>query len=145
MVLLSSLKQDATAQLTGNSLDQTVWTFSIPGNTIEPGKNLDFDIWVSHDVGGSTVTWKITYGSAVVSCLVGGTSVNEIHLRGMIANNNSVTNAQRLGLDCVTTNTSNAGTATGSVDTTSTQTFTFSFNVANTDKITPHSLRLLKF
>jgi len=145
VVLLSSLKQDATAQLTGNSLDQAVWTFSIPGNTIEPGKNLDFDIWVSHDVGGSTITWKITYGSAVVSCLVGGTSVNEIHLRGMITNNNGVTNAQRLGLDCVSTNTSNAGTATGAVDTTSSQTLTFSFNVANTDKITAHSLRVLKF
>jgi hypothetical protein len=145
VVLLSSLKQDATAQLTGNSLDQTIWTFSIPGNTIEPGKNLDFDIWTSHDVGGSTITWKITYGSAVVSCLVGGTAVNEIHLRGMIANNNGVTNAQRLGLDCVSTNTTNAGTATGSVDTTSSQTLTFSFNVANTDKITPQSMRLLKF
>jgi hypothetical protein len=145
VVLLSSLKQDATAQLTGNSADQTIWTFSIPGNTIESGKNLDFDIWASHDVGGGTITWKITYGSAVVSCLVGGTAVNEIHLRGMIANNNGATNAQRLGLDCATTNTSNAGTATGSVDTTSTQTFTFSFNVASTDKITPHSLRVLKF
>ena len=145
VTLLASLKQDATAQLTGNSLDQTVWTFSIPGNTIEAGKNLDFDIWVSHDVGGNTVTWKITYGSAVVSCLVGGTSVNEIHLRGMITNNNGVTNAQRLELDCVSTNTSNAGTATGAVDTTSSQTLTFSFNVANTDKITGHSLRVLKF
>jgi len=145
VVLLSSLKQDAVAQLTGNSLDQTIWTFSIPGNTIESGKNLDFDIWASHDVGGSTITWKITYGSAVVSCLVGGTAVNEIHLRGMIANNNGVTNAQRLGLDCVSTNTTNAGTATGSVDTTSSQTLTFSFNVANTDKITPQSMRLLKF
>jgi hypothetical protein len=145
VVLLSSLKQDAIAQLTGNSADQTIWTFSIPGNTIEPGKNLDFDIWTSHDVGGSTITWKITYGSAVVSCLVGGTAVNEIHLRGMIANNNGVTNAQRLGLDCVSTNTTNAGTATGSVDTTSSQTLTFSFNVANTDKITPQSMRLLKF
>ena len=145
VVLLSSLKQDATAQLTGNAADQTIWTFSIPGNTIESGKGIDFDIWVSHDVGTASITWKITYGSAVVSCAIGGTSVNEIHFRGMIANNNSVTNAQRLGLDCTTTNAESIGTATGAVDTTASQTLTFSFNVANTDKITGHSLRPLKF
>ena len=135
--------QAATAQLTGNSADQTIWTFSLAGNTMRAGTGVEFDIWLTHDVGTAAPIFKLTYGGTAVSVTIGVASPSTQHFRGVIHNNAGVTNAQKMFLDGLTTNSSVAGNATAAIDSTANQTVTFTFNAANTDKVTGLSLRTI--
>jgi hypothetical protein len=135
-------EQGPTAVLTGNSTDQTVYTYTLPANTLGAGKCLRVRTWFNHPSGSASVAWKLFWGGAAYlnsSSTLGGTLFYE----ATICNNSGVTNAQHGSTTHNVNNTVSVGqTGTTSafsplsaaVDTTQAQVISLSFNVASTDQ-----------
>lgn len=60
-------KQDVTGTLTGNSADQTVYTYTMPGGTLTSGKCLDINFSAKQLAGATVSTMKVFFGATAVA------------------------------------------------------------------------------
>ena len=86
--------QGSIAALNGNSTDQTVFSYSLPGGTLGQGKGIRVRYWGNHNSGAGVVTHKIFFGATAV--LSGGDSgaTGQVYLEANIFNNSGSTTAQ---------------------------------------------------
>ncbi len=90
-------KQDVTGTLTGNSADQTVYTYSMPGSSLASGKCLDVYFSVTQLTGATVSTPKTSFGATVVANPgnPGDSANGEVYvLQTKVCNNASSTTAQ---------------------------------------------------
>lgn len=91
VTLLNS--QDTLGNITGNGTDQTVYTFTIPANTVQAGKGIRLTFGAANN-NAAAVTYKFTLGTTTALTLVtagaaqGNTAIIEIF------NNSGVQTAQ---------------------------------------------------
>lgn len=138
-------QQGASGAITGNSTAQNLFSFSLPGNTVQAGKGIRIKAVTLHNTGTAGPTYALKIGATTVESFVlapnNNTQVD--YFEWDIYNNAGVQNAQTWARKSVQNQTGlvnaaiggSAGTA--AVDLSSTQTITWSFNVANTDAVTP--------
>jgi hypothetical protein len=86
-------EEGPTAALSGDSTDRTIYTYTIPANTLAPGRGLRVKVWVNHNSGSGDVTYKILFGAsayAADSVPAVGQKFTEV----TVFNNPAVQNAQ---------------------------------------------------
>jgi hypothetical protein len=131
-------EQGATGALTGNSTDQTVYTYTLPASTLGAGKGLRITLWFTHNVGTAVVTYKVFFGATAYLNNTDATAAGQYRAEVVIFNNPGVTNAQH------GSNFHNIQGAvfipftplTSAITTSSSVVIKFTFNVANTDQVT---------
>jgi hypothetical protein len=86
--------QDALANLTGNGADQTVYTFTIPANTIQAGRGIRLRFSAINN-NNAAVTVKIKLGATtVITFITAATATNNWNISTEMMNNAGVQNAQ---------------------------------------------------
>ncbi|HEX9255615.1 MAG TPA: hypothetical protein VF938_08710 [Candidatus Angelobacter sp.] len=85
--------QGAVAPITGNGTDQTLYTFTIPANTIQAGKGFRIKWYGSNNGGATTLALKLKIGSTTLVTFTIAASANYM-ATSEIFNNASVQNAQ---------------------------------------------------
>ena len=135
VTLLNS--QDVVGPLTGNSADQTIFTYTLPGKTMAAGKGIRVKVWWVHGTGTASVTYKLSFGATAVVNSASAVTGNG-YAEAIIMNQPGVTTDQRASSQFSPTGTAaviNAGlhpveSTAGNV------VVKFTFNVANTDQVT---------
>lgn len=137
VTLLNS--QGALSPLTGNSTDQTIYTYTMPANTVGAGKGVRIQCNLTHSTGSAAITYKVLFGGTSFQTATITDSLTQEYFANEIYNNAGVTNAQhargwgsRNGVYSAF-----AHNNTGSVDTTSSVVIQVTFNAANTEQVTP--------
>lgn len=137
-VQLLNYQQDASA-LTGDSTDQTIYTYTMPGNTMAAGKCVRITVRTAHTTGSANVTHKLHFGATEVDS-TGFTQANNWVLMAYVCNDAGSTSAQQgTVIYKVRSGTPLDQTAlsTPAADTTGNVVIKATFNVANTDQVTP--------
>jgi hypothetical protein len=130
--------QGPIAALVGNSADQTVYTFTIPANTVQAGKGIRIKMVGFHSTGTAVTTYKIIIG-ATTTATVSASSGNSENWTMSLYNAAGVQNSQFYeatmadGVGSVS-NVNTFGTAAENFA--NAVTVRFTFNVANTDQYT---------
>lgn len=127
--------QFASNTLTGDSTDQVIFTFTIPGGTIAAGEGIRILARFTQ-TGTTSTTYKVNFGGTTMlsTATTAAGSINHII---EIFNEPGVTNAQVLMGKMMNLNAVVSGTYTdAAVDTTANVVVTITFNVANTVTIT---------
>lgn len=129
-------EQGPTSALTGNSSDQTIYTYTLPANTLGVGKGLRLRTWMNHNSGTGSVSYKFSFGGVNYQS-DGATTTGQLYSEIVVFNNSGVTNAQH------GSNTENIhgsmqpfSPITSSVNTSSNVTIQTTFNAASTDQVT---------
>jgi hypothetical protein len=134
-------QQTGNATLTGNGADQTVFTYTIPANTIGAGKGFRVRIAFLHATGSASVTYKLILGASTIESLSYANLNNTAYdvFTYEIFNASGVQNVQNvLRQSLVNLSTgiiTNALLVSSSVDLTVSQALKWTFNVAATDQI----------
>lgn len=133
-------EQPTSAALTGNSADQTYYTYTLTANKLGPGKCLDVEVWANHSTGTASTVYKLFFGAtAVVSNT--STGSGQIYHKMHVCNNTNSVTAQNSSLFSIVP-TSTIATITFSPvpsaeNTAGAVVIKATFNVANTDQLTP--------
>jgi hypothetical protein len=137
--------QGSTGAITGNSMDQLLWSCGIPANVLGPGKGIRLRGNVQHTTGSAAPNFKLSIGGVTFSGLGGTGSTNGTRstLIFEFFNNVGVQNAQTAGgygLDSSGTSTAGVlGMPTTNFATGGTITIGITFNAANTNAVTGDS------
>jgi hypothetical protein len=131
-------KQDAAAEITGDTTDLTFFTYTVPAGTIVAGGCIRAQVFAQHTTGTASTTYKWYFGSTATSGSV-STSTGVYYSAVRVCNNAGVTNAQSLfqALSSVGSTSYSALLATPAEDTTGAVVLKVTFAVAATDKLTP--------
>jgi hypothetical protein len=86
-------KQDIVAGINGNSADQTIYTYSMPANTLGSGKCLTIKSFQHRTAGAGSATVKIFFGATTVISSTSG-SATPVSQTGTVCNNAGSTTAQ---------------------------------------------------
>lgn len=136
ITLLNS--QGPSGALTGNSADQTVFTFSIPANTIGAGKGIRVT-WGFISNNAVAVTYKLTLGSTNVVSRASGAAIQNVNSVNEIVNGAGVQNSQyarEMTIEGATI-TGNGLSSTAAENTANALTIKLTFNVASPNTVTP--------
>jgi len=135
VTLLNS--QDTLGNLTGNGTDQTVYTYSIPANTIGAGKGLRLTYFDTSN-NAVAVTYKVVLGTTTALTLVSAATANNRQLNLEIMNNTGVQNAQVWTERYYEGNAiASSGSVTSAENFANTLTLKITANEANPNTITP--------
>ncbi len=86
--------QDSLTAVTGNGTDQTLYTFSIPANTVQAGKGVNLKLWVQTN-NTVSVTYKVILGTTTLLTWTStAASGSPESVTADIFNNSGVQNAQ---------------------------------------------------
>lgn len=141
VTLLNS--QGPLAAVIGNATDLTLYTFTIPANTIGAGKGIRVKQVSKHTTGSGLVTYKLKLGATTLDtlALTSNVGVADDDRTWHIMNNAGVQNAQsftRLSFDVVTaTLTPFTTDGTSAENTVNALVLTVTMNAANTEQVTP--------
>ncbi len=132
--------QKAAANITGNSSDQTVYTFSLP--SIPAGKGIRVKVWwTCSTCTGANKTFKWQFGSTVTPyAAITAASSNLAYSVVTIFNDPGSQTAQTMFIDTLligATNVTFGLTSNPAQNTSGAQSVTFLFNAGNTETITP--------
>jgi hypothetical protein len=139
--------QGPASAITGTAADATVYTYTIPANTIGAGKGFRLKVTFIHSTGTASVTYKLSLGGTLLdSAAYSNINTGAVdQFTWEIFNNSGVQNAQNWVRGATQNN--NAGGAvqliaansvgTSAKDMTASQILLFTFNVAATDQVTP--------
>jgi hypothetical protein len=86
--------QDNTGNLTGNSTDQTVYTYTVPANTVAAGKGIRV-YWTTQNNSAVAVTYKLTLGSTNIISVASAATADDLTGSALIFNNAGTQAAQR--------------------------------------------------
>lgn len=128
--------QGPLSPVTGNSTDQTLFTYTLPASTIATLKGIRVRMATLHTTGSASVNYKIYFGSTGTGMGFSDNSTNPTIMSADIINTTGIT-AQTVIVNGVWTG--NTGTAFGSPaeNTANSVIIKGTFNVANTDAVTP--------
>lgn len=133
--------QNNLAPLTGNSGDQTFFTYTIPGGTVPPGKAVRVTAIWKHSTGVANVTYKLSFGGVLIINFGSiADTVSSTYSFQVVLFNEGTTTAKASQYFI---NDSGTGLVQGgysrniAANMSSNQAITFTFNVANTDQVTP--------
>jgi hypothetical protein len=91
VTLLNS--QDTLTNVTGNGTDQTLYTFTVPANTLQAGKCLS--LWtLERSNNAVAVTYKVIIGATTVGSIPNGSAVETDQFQIKVCNNSGTQNAQ---------------------------------------------------
>lgn len=85
--------QDTLGNLTGNGTDQTVYTFTIPANTVQAGKGIRLRVFATSN-NAVLVTYKIILGATTLGTIANNSGSETDSFMTEIFNNAGVQNAQ---------------------------------------------------
>jgi hypothetical protein len=125
--------------LTGNSADQTYFTYTLPANTLASNKGLRITAVSKHTTGTASTNFRLSFGGTFTTTVGAGASASAPVKAVYELFNNGATNAQTI----TSTVLNHAGGNLfitydiASIDTTAGVTVNVTFNVANTDQWTP--------
>jgi hypothetical protein len=132
-------EQGPASALTGNSTDQTVYSYTLPANVLQAGKSVVIEYWANHSSGAVAMTHKIFFGATAYLNVTGNAATGQVYFKAVIANNSGVANAQH-----GSTVSSYEGATflpftglTSAIDTTAGVVIKATFNAANTAQLTP--------
>jgi hypothetical protein len=91
VTLLNS--QDPLGAFTGNGTDQTVYSFSIPANTVQAGKGIRLTYHGLNN-NAAAITYKIVLGATTLFTINTAAAANNTRIGVEIFNNSGVQNAQ---------------------------------------------------
>lgn len=138
--------QKEAAAIPGDSTDKTIYTTSIPANTLSTNKCVRVTAGWYHNSGVATPTYKIFYGSTSQT-INSGLSNPGPWTFGMLLCGSGATNAQQWSVFPFTWiqgygiaggfNSATTYTATSAEDSTGALNVKLTFNVAATDQVTP--------
>lgn len=126
--------QANAAAITGNSSAQTVYTYTLPANTVANLKGIRVTVGLSHSTGSAAVTYQVTLNGVSMfstSPSNAGAAVAVVNVLNTGATTGTFSTPQMFFGGAPTSNT-----LTG-LAWTSSQVLTLTFNVANTDAVTP--------
>jgi hypothetical protein len=135
-------EQGPKSAITGNGADQVMYTYTMPSNTMGPGKGIRARCWFKHSTATTTVVIKHQFGGASYETDTTGTTVAQHYSEIIVFNNPGVTNAQHGSNLQTVTNGATFGLntfsgLTSAVNTTGAVVISITFNVASTDQVTP--------
>lgn len=141
-------RQDPSAIITGTSSPVTLYSYTLPANTLAAGKGLRVTVQYQHTTGTASATIALSIGGSSVSSYP--TTTNQT---GNVVTRWSFTWWNKQGLtnsnlyedqNIVESNALIFGprSIATSIDTTVSQNIVFTFNVANTDQFTPMSFQV---
>jgi hypothetical protein len=122
------------AQITGNNTALTVFTYTIPANTVATLKGIRVTVGYSHSVGTGSVSYALNLNGQTVAASSNSTtgSISDIHT--ILATGS--TTGDRVTIAGNSPAQGIASTLAG-LAWTSSQTLVFTFNAASTEKVTP--------
>lgn len=133
--------QGPSGAVTGTGSPVTLYTYTLPGNTLRVGTCFEVTIGASHSTGTASVAYAITYGGTTLasnSSATTGQGTTTIELCDIGATNTQkgmVTNS----LGIFSNNLTNPSSA---IDSTVNQAIAITFNVAASDQVTPEYFRV---
>ena len=130
--------QKSSGALVGNSSDQVIFTYSLPGNTMQNGKGIRITVVSTHSAGSASVTYKLNVGGASQSYASNTGTTAQYEQALFINDPGSQTSNALFGIVGLNAGTS-AQFQTTAINTASPVTITVTFNVANTDQVTPQA------
>lgn len=132
--------QYSNTPITGTASAVTIFTYSLPANTLGAGGCIRINTMFVHSTGSASIQFQLTFGASTMSSVASATTgANGAYYEYTVCNKPGVTNAQVAGGKGAYASTAismNQG-ATSTTDTTSAVTINWTFNVAATDAITP--------
>lgn len=135
--------QGPASPITGTGAAATIYTFSVPANTIGAGKGIRVTTAFNHSTGSASVTYVLSFGGTAIasynSSVAGyGRVITDIF------NTTGSTTAQSIDNGHLMINTSlvTGGGGSSAITTTANQSVTFTFSVANTDQVAPVMFRI---
>jgi hypothetical protein len=139
VTLLNS--QGAGAAIAGTGADSTLFTYTIPANTIGQGKGLRLKILWTHSAGSANATYKLKLGATIIDTIgpiaditAGSQACYEIFNNAGVQNAQTWMRNSTVGSSPITIGVSGG---TSSENLANSDTLTFTFSVANTDQVTP--------
>jgi len=131
-------KQDAAAEITGDGTDLTIYTYTVPANTIPSGGCIRAQVFAQHTTGTDATTYKWYFGGTSIANST-STSTGVWGSSLVLCNNTGVTNAQTMTQHAggVGSTSQAAIIGTPAEDTTAAIILKATFSVANSSKITP--------
>src|SRR6476619_5742585 len=130
--------QSHAGGITGNSAAQTVFSYTLPANTLGDNKGIRLTAVWSHSTGSASVSYQWNFGSVAVISF-SSTAAGQL-ISTLLVFNNGSTGAQDVSQLAFSNSgvVANSGqVTTGSVDTTQGVLVTFAFTVASTDAVAP--------
>lgn len=126
--------QGDAGAITGTGAVATVYTYTLPGNTVPNLKAIRVTVGWSHSTGTANVSYNLTLNGVTSACNPSSSTAGGANCTATILNNGATTG------DATSTSTL-AGAAPAVALTglawSSNQVLKFTFNVANTDAVTP--------
>ncbi|HVP55409.1 MAG TPA: hypothetical protein VMU45_10475 [Candidatus Eisenbacteria bacterium] len=131
--------QTNTGTLTGNSSDKTIYTYTLPGGTMQPGTGMHCYLKAQRVAGAGNITYKWKFGGTTAAhAAVGATSVN-ISTDVEVYNNPGSTTSQIINLNELHIGSSIAGGAqyntAAAENTANPVAISVTFNAASTEQI----------
>jgi hypothetical protein len=127
--------QGPQAQVTGTGALVTLYTYSLPANTLATGKGIRVTAVVAHSVGTASVSYQANFGATAV---VVNSSSNTVGVNMYRATVFATGTSAEIAFNEQSANaTPVSGFATPAENITGAITINFQFNVAATDKVTP--------
>ena len=127
------------AAITGTASPVNVYSFSIPGSTMNSTSCIKATVGFQHSTGTASTTYTWSYGGTTLTSTA-SVGVGKA-TSGFVVCNNNATNVQYMYafMDSLmgTSIYTAPQNATSTVDTTAAQTLSFQFNTPATDKVTP--------
>ncbi len=142
-------QQPPAGTLTGNSADQTIFTYTLPANTLAQGKGLRITLTFLHSSGSASTVYKLFFGATVAATITYAPNGNTFYDRYVFEIYNDANSQSSQSHFQKTTWPNLTGFASPgaaystnplsnpSVNFANSQAIKFTFNVANTDQITP--------
>lgn len=136
--------QGPLGAVVGTGADATLYTYTIPANTIQAGKGIRLRISVNHSTGSAAVSYKLKLGATTLYTAGGAaTSAATLNFEQEIFNAAGVQNSQFAQLVMIDSATITANiTFTSAENSANSLALTFTMNVAATDQVTPKFWRV---
>lgn len=132
-------QQAPTGTLTGTGAAQTVYTYTLPGNTVVTGKSLYLRTMFNHNSGTASVTYVLSLNATTLLTFASSTAGSHV-IDIDILNTGAATGAV---MELFGATSAPAGQTIGSgLAWASNQVLTLTFNVANTDQVTGQGWKL---
>lgn len=132
-------QQAPTGTLTGTGAAQTVYTYTLPGNTVATGKSLYLRTMFNHNSGTASVTYVLSLNATTLLTFASSTAGSHV-IDIDILNTGAATGAV---MELFGATSAPAGQTIGSgLAWASNQVLTLTFNVANTDQVTGQGWKL---
>lgn len=135
-------QQGPLAAITGTGADATLYTYTIPANTVRAGQGIRVTAYWSHSTGTANVIYKLKLGTASLTIATINDFASGSSVVAEIFNNAAVQNAQNWGASYILGGSPAVAAVqlnTSSENLANADTVSLTFSVANTDQVTPKS------